>query len=311
MPFRITSLLKFYDDRNRYIQKIISKYQKVNDIRNIIFNVNSTEIIDSIYNNKYELNRVVEVMDSISQLKEFVIDSLAIKAGASPEGSYRLNENLAKNRGESIKKYITNISSINTDKIKLSNIVEDWQLLKELIIKDSVIENKKEILDIINSKKDLDQKELELKTLKEYNYIFEKIYPKLRNVVFTYNLTRSRMVKDTIYTQEIDSIYSKGVKLLLKREYAKANRVLQPYNCRNLAIGLLALGYNNRAIEVLSKQAIDDAYAHYLAAIAYSRVGDFDNARKEFKESVKYDRYLKFRASLDPEISQLNIDTEF
>ncbi len=307
LPFKITSLNKFIDTRDRYVLKVISKYEKVNSIRNIVFNVNSSKIVDSIFNNKFELQRVDQVLDSITSLKEFTVDTLKIQASSSPDGQYQYNLKLSTLRGSAIKSYIENKSKIDSKKIIISNIAEDWNNLRRLVLEDTVIVDKKSYIDIIDSSLGEDAKERSLIKLADYQYLKERVYPRLRNVIFTYNLTRTGMVKDTLYTQEIDSTYRKAISVLQKRDYILAAKLFDKYNCRNLAIALMARNYNERAVKVLSMQPLDDAYSHYLSAICYSRIGNIEMAKKKFLESIKYDRFLRFRGNLDPEISQLNV----
>jgi tetratricopeptide (TPR) repeat protein len=112
------------------------------------------------------------------------------------------------------------------------------------------------------------------------------------------------MVKDTVHTTVPDENYAMGLRYLEEREYKKAIEILRPYHDINTAVAFLSLDYNASACEIL--QALPpSAKRDYMMAIIYARDGKEQKAVQAYINSVKQDPSMKFRANLDPEISQL------
>ena len=135
-------------------------------------------------------------------------------------------------------------------------------------------------------------------------HIKKSIYPLLRCVDFRYALRRVGMIKDTIHTTEIDTTYLRGRQLLGDRRYKEALDVLRPYNDRNTAIALLSLGYDEHAYEILCREPVS-AIREYLQAIACARLKRHEDALAHYTEAVRMEPNMEYRASLDPELSQL------
>ncbi|MFI3294149.1 MAG: tetratricopeptide repeat protein [Rikenellaceae bacterium] len=112
------------------------------------------------------------------------------------------------------------------------------------------------------------------------------------------------MVKDTLHTTELDTLYARGVKLLQQRQYPKALYILNSYNDRNTIIALLSMGHDERALEVLDKQP-QNATTHYLLAIVLARLNRREEALEEYEKACKLEPRMEFRANLDPEITKL------
>lgn len=152
--------------------------------------------------------------------------------------------------------------------------------------------------------KNNDAKEIALRKFKEYAYIRKELYPKLRAVNFEFHLHRREMVKDTIHTTVVDTVYMDAIKLLENRQYKAALSVLSEYNDQNTAVCLMSLGYDRPAIEILSAlQPNEDIL--YLLAILYARENRPSDAIKALKASCERDPGKWYRGQLDPEISKL------
>jgi tetratricopeptide (TPR) repeat protein len=240
---------------------------------------------------------------------EFVPDSISLVAGCSPEGSFRANMLLSKRRGESIGKYLSKeLSSIeDIDKmLKPYPKGDDWQGVSKLVTDSLISENKQAIMELIMGGNDPDRKESELrqKYPAEYRYIREKLYPRLRAVDFTFHIHRKGMVKDTIHTTEPDTLYAKGIALMMKRKYADALHVLHEYNDCNTAVCLMSLGYDTAAYAILTRES-ETANGEYLLAVLASRLGKTEEAVTRYLHSVELDPAKRWRGTLDPEINRL------
>ena len=263
--------------------------------------------------------------------EDFVMDSILITSSCSPEGKLRVNEKLSMQRGEAIKEFVTgyighyrdsvknSVWEINEDEqysavenavaefdgsnIKITEVSEEWDLLRGLICRDTVIKGKEELLECYGIG-DLDAREQALRRHPQARYIMEELYPKLRLVKLSFKLHRKGMLKDTVHTTELDSVYMSGVEALRDRDYKKAVTLLRPYNCYNTAVAYVCMDYNRSALEVLQTLP-RDARRDYMLAVVHSRLGDEKLAVEYFLNSVEQDNSMRHRGNLDPEISSL------
>lgn len=307
LQYNISSMLSFIDTTTRYVTRVIEKYAVVNDRNYLSFKVNDTKIIDTLGDNRTQLDRIERLMYALVNQYEFHVDSIILTASASPEGTFQRNTTLAKERAYALRKYLVGKFGNEVDSlITVRWIAEDWNELQRLIGKDERIANKDGILELIRSVKEPDKREVMIKTkfTTEYRYIKENLYPLFRSVNFKYDLRRVGMVKDTIHTTEPDTLYARGVELLENRQYSKAFSILGEYKDRNSAIALMSLGYYAEAYAVLSKQPAT-AKTEYLKAVLCSRLGKIDEGRELFIRACNLDETLEYRGKLDPEISKL------
>ena len=303
ISYSVSSMLSFLDLSPRFKIKIVDKYVVVSDRNFIQYPLGRCDIIDTLGNNSAELEKIKALMREITEQDEFYVDTITLTATSSPEGAFALNNRLSERRAVALKNYLgRSVEKLITVKW----IAEDWEVLSELIRRDAQVLNRAEILKIIESEKDLDSREYLIRGryTKDYNYIREHLYPQLRGVNFRYNLRRKGMVKDTLHTTELDTLYARGVKLLQQRQYPKALYILNSYNDRNTIIALLSMGHDERALGVLDRQP-QNATTHYLRAVVFARLNRREEALDEYEKACKLEPRMEFRANLDPEITKL------
>ena len=80
--------------------------------------------------------------------------------------------------------------------------------------------------------------------------------------------------------------------------------LLYSYRDRNSLIALLSLGYDRSAHEI-AQELPAGAENDYLHAIAAMRVGRRDEAAEHFERAAEAEPRLRFRAKLDPELTEL------
>lgn len=300
LSYTVSSMLSFLDTAPRFKIKIIDKYITVNDRNYILFNVGDSRVIDTLGNNKSELEKMESLMERIVKQQEFHVDSITLTATSSPEGEYRFNERLSERRAKALK------ARLGSDSLKVRWVAEDWAELRRLIAGDDKVSSRSAIIRIIDDVKDADLREAQIRSQfpLDYAHIRSTLYPKLRAVEVRYNLRRKGMVKDTIQTTELDTMYARGVKLLQQRSYAKALYILNDYKDRNTIIALLSMTHNDEALNLLEKQE-STATTHYLRAIALSRLSRIEEALEAYKLACELEPRMEFRANLDPEIFKL------
>lgn len=307
LSYVVSSMLSFVDTVPRYRIKVIDKFVTVEDRNYIQFFVGDTRVVDTLGDNRRQLDKISGLMRQIVEQQEFYVDTITLTAASSPEGAYTFNARLSQGRAAALKRYLVRRYGKSIDTILTVRwVAEDWQELTNRIRTDREIGNRDAILELIAWEKNPDRREQAIRQQfpKEYAYIRSVIYPQLRAVNFRYNLRRKGMVKDTIHTTELDTTYARGVELLQKRKYAKALYILNDYNDRNTVVAHLSLDHNERAMELLAAMP-EDAATEYLRAIACSRLGRKEEGRRHFLEACRLDERMEYRGNLDPEIAEL------
>ena len=307
LSYVVSSMLSFVDTVPRYRIKVIDKFVTVEDRNYIQFFVGDTRVVDTLGDNRQQLDKITGLIRQIVEQQEFWVDTITLTAASSPEGAYAFNDRLSQGRAQALKRYLVRRYGRSIDTMLIVRwVAEDWAELTTRIRTDREIVNRDAILELIAEEKNPDRREQAIRQQfsKEYAYIRSVIYPQLRAVNFRYNLRRKGMVKDTIHTTELDTAYARGVELLRKRKYAKALYILNDYNDRNTVVAHLSLDHNERAMELLATMP-KDAVTEYLRAIACSRLGRKAEGREHFLEACRLDGRMEYRGNLDPEIAEL------
>nr|WP_052662248.1 hypothetical protein [Bacteroides acidifaciens] len=336
LTFFVSSMTKFVDERPRYIQRVVTRDAEASARVNFIFSTGKTRLNREMGDNEKELKRIRELTQTLMTDPIYIIDSLTIYSGSSPEGNWKMNEQLSRERAQSIREVVEKDFKVLYDSLNISmsmmideqgNMVssqakeelpnlpklirvkwvpENWQKLSALIVNDEKIQMRNEILELIQSVKNPDEREYQIrrKYRKDYDYIREKLYPDMRSVDFQFSLHRRGMQKDTMYTRELDRVYMNGVELLKKRKYQEALDVLRPYEDTNTAIAYMSLGYDKAALRIMSRQK-ESADTKYLQAVLEYRLGHEKQAVLSYMRACELNPQLKFRGNLDPELSTL------
>lgn len=307
LSYVVSSMLSFVDTLPRYRIKVIDKFVTVENRNYIQFFMGDTRVVDTLGDNRRQLDKITDLMQQIVEQQEFWVDTITLTAAASPEGSYAANNILARGRAQALKRYLVRRYGRSIDTMLIVRwVAEDWAELTNRIRTDREVVNRDAILELIAAEKNPDRREQAIRKRfpQEYAYIRSVIYPQLRAVNFRYNLRQKGMVKDTIHTTELDTAYARGVELLRKRKYAKALYILNDYNDRNTVVAHLSMDHNERALELLTAMP-KDAVTEYLRAIACSRLGQKEEGRRYFLEACRLDERMEYRGNLDPEIAEL------
>lgn len=337
VTYYVSSLSSLAVTGTRYRQEIVTRDMEVNSSAYITFNVGDYSYCDTLASNAAQMRRVQNILQTVLADSSYVADSMIISSSSSPEGGYLYNRILSEKRAGSIKEYLLKYmnrvnDSINggiwevnlmtgpggsseeeryvqgrrlkydADFIKVCE-ADPWPRLERMIFSDSVL-REDIILAEAFSIPDPDARERALSKSRHYGYIKEVLYPELRRVDFTLKLHRPGMLKDTLCTYQVDTVYMKGLEALDSQNYREAVALLQPYADMNSALAYLCLGYNHSAKAVLENLP-KDARRDYLLAVASARMRDEGGAAKYFLSSVEQDASMRHRGNLDPEISAI------
>lgn len=308
LQYNIASMLSFIDSTPRFILNVVHKHVTVNTKHDIFFEQGDYRISESAGNNRVELDSLQALLKQMLVDNEYIIDSLVLTSGSSPEGRFDYNLQLSEKRAKSLRKYICDRFGSEVDSIlKVCWKGEDWDALTEMLRTDPAIRNRDKILKGLNEfRKKPDDKEYYLRRYcrEDFPYISKELYPKLRLVDLKYSLRRRKMVQDTLYTNEIDSVYMTGLKHLQRREYVEALHYLANYPCVNTAIILLSMDYNKRAFDML-KSLPKSAEVYYLLTVASIRLNKMKEAEKNFEQACLIKSSLRFRQFVDPELMKI------
>jgi len=117
----------------------------------LYYPVNSTEIHEDYMSNPLLLRRINEFLEKSPR-----IDSIIINSSASPDGPYAKNRNLAHQRGlkakEYILKHIPAYRDVPDSIIIINPTAENWEGLRELVEQEYDLEDKSEVLSILDRK---------------------------------------------------------------------------------------------------------------------------------------------------------------
>ena len=333
LTFYISSISAFVDNTEKYLTKVIERRATANTECRIDFEAGKSVIKTDYAENAYEINMISRTIASLLENKDFDLDSIIVRATASPEGSFTLNSSLAQKRSEAVSAYFSKYIESYKDSLKREAgfsmsfngeeqkveaaekpvdirftprcIPENWDDLDALVDKDMVMNpDQKSDYFSIRAESNPDVRESKMKNQAYYRYMKETLYPKLRTVKFNCYLHRKGMIKDTVHTTVLDSVYMRGVQELKDMNYAEALALLSPYDDFNTAVAYVGMDRNLNAMRILSKLE-KTAQVNYLLAILYSRSGDFNNAVQHYVTSVRQNPSYRFRGNLDPEISVL------
>jgi tetratricopeptide (TPR) repeat protein len=308
LTFYISSLSTLADERPKYRMIVLERTVYDNTKALIDFRKGRSDVDTLLGDNASELRRIRKCIDDVVSREEFILDSLVVVASCSPEGSFALNRRLSRERSESMLAYIYSfVPEIWKDSLRTSEMPENWVQLERLVESDTVVGEaaRSRLLKIIRSSSSPDERERRLSAEKEYRYLREKIYPQLRSVRFDFYLHRAGMVKDTVHTTELDTVYMEGVNALKRLDYKTAVSILRPYDDYNSALAFMSADYNHSALDVLGRLDDKDAKVCYLKAMVLSRLEQYEEALKYFELALAYDPYLEHRANLDPEMYDL------
>lgn len=313
LTYFVSSMTNFIDRTPRFKRKINLRAVQAELSVNLLFPAGKTEVVDSLAANAKELEKLKAIYTDLVTNKELVVDSIVIKAGSSPEGAFRFNDILSQQRALKVSEFITNYFSEYPELKDVSrpySISENWGQLERLLRVDTLlpVSDREGIINIMQREKDPDVREQMIKNKYSgsYQYMKEVYYPQLRSISFMFHLHRSGFVKDTVYTNEPDIEYAKGIDLLDKKKYREALDILREYDDANTALAHMSLGHDQQALISFAKQT-PTPDIDYMLAILYLRTEKEEEALRCYQRACEADPSKVFRGNLDPEIQKLKM----
>ena len=336
LTFYVSSVSAFVDGTERYMTKVVSRNLETNTFCNIDFRTGRHEIDERLGDNAREIAFIKENLRNLLLNDTYELDSVTIAASASPEGSLASNQALTLRRSRAASEYFEKYIRYVRDSVRRADGLfiavgedlaegtmhgsgrarreipflsrpggEDWPRLDALVAADSTLtDGQKARYAEFAAIADPDLREKRMKGESWYRYIADTYYPRLRTVRFTFALHRRGMIKDTIHTTELDTVYMKGVQAIRDHDYEAAVAFLAPYSDYNTAVAYVALDRNASAMEILAPMRRTPP-VNYMLALLYARQGDDRNAVQHYLNACQQERSYISRGNLDPEIAAL------
>ena len=336
LTFYISSVSAFVDGTERYKTVVLSRSVEANTACNIDFRTGRADIDERLGNNAREMAYIRENLRNLLLNETFELDSVTIAASASPEGSVAANNALTLRRSRAASEYFEKYIRYVRDSVRREDGLfltvgddltegtlrgsgrarkeipflarpggEDWAGLDALVAADTVLTDvQKARYTELSAIADPDERENRMKGETWYRHVLDNHYPRLRTVRFTFALHRKGMVKDTVHTTELDTVYMKGVQAIRDHDYQAALAFLAPYHDYNTAVAYVALDRNLSAMEILEPLP-RTPQVNYMLALLYARQGDDQAAVQHYLNACGQDRSYISRGNLDPEISTL------
>lgn len=329
--FYVSSLSAIADNSLKY-RKIVTERKVTSRMTgNVEFDAGRAELKPGLGGNRSELSRIRYALRSYLEDPDLVLDSVRVTSYASPDGSVAANKRLSLQRASALSAHLKNMMSqlrdsvkaeagsydlngdfigqydrVNDIRVRARNGGENWDMFTELVESDENLDQRhKDFYLQCLQFSNLDSREEAVKSSKVfYKYCRDNIYPKLRTVRLDFYQHRKGMVKDTVHTSVVDSVYMQGVQAIHDRDYEKAISVLGPYADFNTAVAYCSLDRNKSAMAILENLE-KTAGVNYLLAILYSREGDTRKAVQHYLDACRQERNYRIRGNLDPEIAEL------
>jgi len=226
----------------------------------IDFPVNKTTIYPDYRRNTAELGKIRATIDSVRGDRDVTITQVWLKGFASPESPYSHNKELAIGRTDALKNYIQQLYRFGSGVIATDHEAEDWAGLRRYV-EQSAISHKAEILAIIDSNREPDNKEWKLKSAypEEYRFLLQNCYPALRHTDYRIAYT----IRGYSDVAEIERVMNTRPQNLSLNEFYLVAQKYEPGSSEF-----------SEVFETAVRMFPDDATANINAANAAMRRGD-------------------------------------
>lgn len=220
----------------------------------IHFPVNKYVIDPDFRDNRVTLDRIIELVKQVENNRTFAVTKIVVVGLASPEGPVAFNEKIALKRAEALKKYVSEKTSLPDSIYDVIGAGEAWADL-EYVIENSNIPEKQDVLQMLDSTDDPNEKE---RLLRKFNggtvfrYLKQDVFADQRNSGYI-------EVYYEDYPDEYGIIINNAVQLVREEKYEEAVELLKnlddsrKYN--TLGVAYYMSGLHTEAGECFRKAA--------------------------------------------------------
>lgn len=162
----------------------------------------SAKVLPEFGNNQQELDKLDQFIRQVFRDSLIYVDSIRLTGYCSIEGSYGVNERLAKTRAVGFKNYLDNEYDLSSYyPVRVNWIAEDWTELRRLVA-DSHMAYRDEVLYLIDHVGIFAGREKKLMDLDKgapYKYMLKEFFPALRRVEITVNYDLHRIIEEKLH----------------------------------------------------------------------------------------------------------------
>ena len=191
---------------NKVVQ--VNNIQQLRGRAYLSYPVRVTEVEPDYLNNRYELERLRNTIDSVSNDSTIEILRIQVKGYASPDGSYELNDRLARERTGSLARYIIEHTNVAPKLFHTSSEPEDWQGLRNFVDSTSLVAHRDSLLLLIDSDMDPDDKLHRIAATwpDDYRTLKDEAFPLLRHTDYQIDY-QLKEVKEEALEAKLDTTY--------------------------------------------------------------------------------------------------------
>ena len=257
----------------------------------VVFKASKIEIDSSVFSNEVTFGKILNAIDRIFANLNYKVDKIEIAGYASPEGKRSLNNWLAENRAKALINYIIEHRpqyNLTEKSFRLRNGEENWPGLRRHVLA-SNIEEKDQILEIIDMDLPDEEKKLQIKALdkgKVWNKMLKEVYPHLRCARYL------AVFYDSTQDEAVDMI-NLANQMIREGRYTMAYQTVEPYAddlraYNTIGTALMMQGRFEEALPWLEKAVENNT------ASAQENI-DLINAELEYeaKKKAEIEAYLK------------------
>ena len=166
----------------------------------IDFPVAKAVILPDYRSNAAEIAKIRSTIDQVKSDSDITITSITFTGYASPEGSYALNDRLARQRTEALIAYVKGLYHFPDSIMHSSWVAEDWEGLAARVRTMDIADRDALLAIITDSALDPDVRDQRLKREfpQQYAVLLRDVYPSLRHsdYVVTYNIRNYTDVRE-------------------------------------------------------------------------------------------------------------------
>lgn len=168
------------------LQAVVAEAPKIRHLDKrayIDFPVNRIELRADYRRNPAQLDSIITTINALKADKNLQVMAINIHGFASPEGSYKHNDYLAKNRARALTEYVRKMVQLPDSIFTVASTAEDWDGLREYLQQND-LEKKQQILAIAQDETlTPDARDAKMKKLYPvlYRSLLTNCYPALRH----------------------------------------------------------------------------------------------------------------------------------
>lgn len=233
------------------------------------FQIGQSVILPNFRRNPEELQKIRSAFNEVIQNKEVQIKGLFIEGYASPDGSYKGNNRLARDRALALKNYIIEHFNLNltSDQIKVAWTAEDWLGLRSQV-EERAMTREQEVIQLIDNVSDIEQRKAQLKSLaggSTYRMLVQQVFPSLRRVEYQIDYA----VRDFSTDEAKDFMHTNSDLM----SHLELYNVAQTYEVGSAE-------YNEIMLELIPNLFTNDPVAHVNAAAVMILRGEWVTAKR-------------------------------